>query len=245
MDGYGAESYGAAFADVYDEWYHDVSDVAATVEFLSGLAPQRGRLLELGVGTGRLALPLSAAGFDVIGVDASDAMLARLEAADTADAVTIVRGDMVDDLPEGSFDAALIAFNTLFNIVTAHRQQQLFAEIAQRLSSTGCFVVETFVPDTEHYAGDRIDLRSMERDRVVLSVSRHDNETQRAEGQFIELSNGAPVKLRPWSIRWATPEQLDEMAHDAGLRLDRRVADMRGTPFDDDATTHVSVYRPI
>ena len=85
----------------------------------------------------------------------------------------------------------------------------------------------------------------MERDRVVLSVSRHDNETQRAEGQFIELSNGAPVKLRPWSIRWATPEQLDEMAHDAGLRLDRRVADMRGTPFDDDATTHVSVYRPI
>lgn len=244
MDGYGAESYGEAFADVYDDWYFDVSDVAATVEFLAGLAPQRGPLLELGVGTGRLALPLDAAGFDVTGIDASAAMLARLEAADEADAVTVVRGDMVDDLPEGPFDTALIAFNTLFNIDTEDRQQQLFSEVAQRLSSTGHFVVEAFVPDTEHYAGDRVDLRSMERDRVVLSVSRHDNTTQRAEGQFIELGDGAPVKLRPWSIRWATPAQLDEMADRAGLCLDRRVADMRGTSFDDDATTHVSVYRP-
>ncbi|MEM9513529.1 MAG: class I SAM-dependent methyltransferase [Actinomycetota bacterium] len=237
------EAYGEAFADVYDEWYHDVSDVAATVSFLDALRTGRDELLELGVGTGRLAIPLAATGFAVTGVDASTSMLDRLRLADPDGTVSAVRGDMVDDLPPGPFHVALIAFNTLFNLLTAARQQQLFTSVADRLHPDGRFVVETFVPDTDHYAGERVDVRSMDPGRVVLSVSRHDNDTQRADGQFVELTDGAPVRLRPWSIRWATPTQLDDMASQAGLRLERRVADMHGAAFDDDSTTHVSVYR--
>ncbi len=238
-----AEAYGEAFADVYDEWYHDVSDVAATVAFLDALRSGRDELLELGVGTGRLALPLAEAGFAVTGVDASVSMLDRLRLADPHGAVSVVRGDMVDDLPPGPFHIALIAFNTLFNLLTPARQQQLFTAVAERLRPDGRFVVEAFVPDTEHYAGERVDVRSMEPGRVVLSVSRHDNDTQRADGQFVELTDGAPVKLRPWSIRWATPTQLDDMATRAGLSLDQRFADMRGAQFDDDSAAHVSIYR--
>ncbi|MEO1055556.1 MAG: class I SAM-dependent methyltransferase [Actinomycetota bacterium] len=238
------EAYGEAFADVYDEWYHDVSDVEATVAFLDALRTGNDELLELGVGTGRLAIPLAATGFAVTGVDASTAMLERLRLADTHGTVSVVCGDMVDDLPSGPFHVALIAFNTLFNLLTATRQQQLFTAVASRLHPEGRFVVEAFVPDTDHYAGERVDVRSMDPGRVVLSVSRHNNDTQRADGQFVELIDGAPVQLRPWSIRWATPAQLDDMAAAAGMRLEQRVADMHGSTFDDDSPAHVSVYRP-
>ena len=82
MRGYDATSYGDAFADVYDSWYHDVSDVDATVDLIRSLAGSGGRVLELGVGTGRLAMPMAAAGLRVTGVDSSERMLDRLRAAD-------------------------------------------------------------------------------------------------------------------------------------------------------------------
>jgi hypothetical protein len=64
-----------------------------------------------------------------------------------------------------------------------------------------------------------------------------------AEGQFVEFSQDGGVRLRPWSIRWATPTQLDAMATAAGLQLDARFGDMAGTSFTDDSTQHVSIYR--
>ena len=81
MDGYTRSTYGDAFADVYDDWYHDISDVDGTVDLLADLAAGFAGLpvLELGVGTGRLALPLASRGYEVIGLDASQAMLAKLE----------------------------------------------------------------------------------------------------------------------------------------------------------------------
>src|SRR5262245_7008625 len=99
MHGYRPESYGERIADVYDEWFGDIGDVAATVTFLDSLVTERrGRFLELAVGTGRLAVPLAERGHDVTGIDISAAMLGRLHAADTAGLVTTIHGDMVDDL---------------------------------------------------------------------------------------------------------------------------------------------------
>jgi SAM-dependent methyltransferase len=242
--GYDHRSYGDGFADVYDDWYADVTDVDATVARMLELAGDGGRVLELGVGTGRLAVPMASAGLRVVGIDASAAMLAKLRERDPQGQVEAVLGDMTDRLPDGPFDAVLIAYNTIFNLLGEHEQPRLFRRVAERLAPTGVFVVEAFVPDV--HAGDgssEVSVRSMAVDQVVLSVSVNRPDEQLFEGQFVQFSERGGVRLRPWSIRWATPEQLDEMATAAGLRLLERVGDMAGTPFTDDSLQHVSMYR--
>ncbi len=246
MRGYDSTSYGKGFADVYDDWYGDVTDVAATISRmvdLVGTVGTVGPVLELGAGTGRLAVPMARAGLIVTAVDSSREMLDQLHALDTAGSVVVVHGDMVDDLPDGPFAAALIAYNTIFNLLDNGAQQACFAAVAARLAPEGVFVVEAFVPESDTPAGSDVSVRSMAVDRVVLSVSQTTPSTQQAEGQFIEITETGGVRLRPWSVRWATPEQLDAMAATAGLVLDARYADMAGTPFDSESTQHVSVYR--
>jgi SAM-dependent methyltransferase len=245
MRGYDRRSYGDSFADVYDDWYADVTDVAATVARVVELAGPGGRVLELGAGTGRLAVPLARAGLAVTGIDSSEAMLARLGDHDADGEVECLCGDMVDDLPDGPFEVVLVAYNTIFNLLDDGEQERLFERVADRLTSSGGFVVEAFVPGEHHddAGSSGVTVRSLAVDRVVLSVSVDRPSEQRAEGQFVELTEAGGVRLRPWAIRWATPDQLDDMAADAGLVLDQRFADMAGTPFDQDSTQHVSIYR--
>lgn len=243
MRGYDSTSYGDGFADVYDEWYADVTDVDATVARMVTLAGAGGRVLELGVGTGRLAIPMSSAGLQVTGIDSSDAMLQRLVGHPNAAAVTAVQGDMVDELPDGPFDSCLVAYNTIFNLLDADTQQRCFAEVAARLAPGGSFVVEAIVPDAEAPTGGNVSVRSMSVDRVVLSVSDHQPADQRTSGQFVEFTEAGGVRLRPWSIRWASPQELDDMAAAAGFVVEQRHGDMAGTEFNDDAVHHVTVYR--
>jgi ubiquinone/menaquinone biosynthesis C-methylase UbiE len=241
--GYLSSSYGDAFADVYDDWYRDISDVPATVAFLAALASPTGTVLELGVGTGRLAVPLAAQVGRVVGIDSSEKMLERLAHNDPDRTVHTMVGDMVDDLPDTSsgFDVVLTAYNTLFNLLTAERQQACFTEVARRLVPGGSFVVEAFVPQA--HTGSQVSVRSMAADRVVLSASVHQATGQRAEGQFIEFTEAGGVRLRPWAIRWAMPDELDTMAGAAGLELTERWADFDRSGFDDTSERHVSVYR--
>ncbi len=261
MRGYDSTSYGDGFADVYDDWYSEVTDVGATVARMVELSGSGGRVLELGVGTGRLAIPMSTAGLRVVGIDSSAAMLAklveRLDAPSRSDdasatgrrpvasgsSVITVCGDMVDDLPDGPFDACLVAYNTIFNLLDADAQRRCFTEVAARLRPGGCFVVEAIVPDDEAPSGHDVSVRSMSVDRVVLSVSDHRPDQQRTSGQFVEFTESGGVRLRPWSIRWAPPAELDDMAAAAGFHLERRDADMSGATFDDLADHHVTVYR--
>ena len=246
MDGYDTTTYGERFADVYDEWYHDVSDVGATVAALLDLAAG-GAVLELGVGTGRLAIPLAEAGqthgVRVTGVDASPAMLARLAERDTKGLVVAREADMVDGLPDGPFAVVFVAYNTFFNLTGTVDQRRCFAQVAQRLTPGGCFVIEAFVPEDPPPHGDDIALRSMTADRVVLSISRHDATAQSATGQFVEFTESGGVRLRPWTIRWATPDQLDEMAGAAGLTLEQRWESFARDDHTDESSRHVSVYR--
>ncbi len=245
MKGYDSTSYGDGFADVYDEWYADVTDVDATVARMARIAGAGARILELGVGTGRLAVPMAQAGLDVTGIDSSQAMLTKLTARAQAEdaSVIVVCGDMVDELPEGPFDACLVAYNTIFNLLDADAQRRCFREVAARLRPGGRFVVEAIVPDEEAPEGREVNVRSMTVDRVVLSVSDHRPGEQCTSGQFIEFTESGGVRLRPWSIRWAAPDELDEMAANAGFRVEQRDADMAGAPFDARADHHVTVYR--
>ncbi len=246
MQGYDASTYGDAFADVYDDWYHAISDVDVTVVELLDLAGS-GPVLELGVGTGRLAVPLAEAGLAqevrVVGIDASEAMLARLAWRDPGRLVDTILGDMRYDLPDGPFALAFAAYNTLFNLTDEGAQARCFADVAQRLRPGGRFVIEAFVPDEPPRRGDSVSVRSITADRVVLSVSVDDPDHQSAAGQFVEITEAGGVRLRPWSIRYSTPAQLDEYARAAGLTLEHRWESFGRTPFDDDSARHVSVYR--
>ncbi|MCB0971551.1 MAG: class I SAM-dependent methyltransferase [Acidimicrobiales bacterium] len=255
MEGYDERTYGDRFAPVYDRWYEGITDAAACAALVADLADLSGDagggpVLELGVGTGRLALPLAGLGLEVVGVDSSRAMLERLVAnATAADAdVEAVEADMVDPpLGDRSFAVVLLAYNTLFNLVDDGAQQRCLAAAAGRLLPGGSVVVEAFVPDDrDDGAGgaevrDEIALRSMTADDVVLSISRSDPATQQAQGQYVDISE-AGISLRPWRIRWQTPEQLDELAAAAGLVLADRWADWDRTPFGPDAAAHVSRY---
>lgn len=245
MRGYHSASYGDAFADVYDDWYGEVSDVAVTVALVVALAGPAGRVLELGVGTGRLALPIASAGLHVTGIDASSKMLEQLARNDPEATVVAVAGDMVDDLPIGRFDVVLAAYNTVFNLLTADRQLALFREVALRLAPGASFVVEAFVPRSHHpdSGGSHVSVRSMTTDRVVLSASIHDTTTNRIDGQFIEITETGGIRLRPWAVRSATPGELDGFATQCGLVVDARWADVAGTPFDESSERHVTVYR--
>jgi SAM-dependent methyltransferase len=196
--------------------------------------------LELGIGTGRLAIPLRATVAAVTGIDNSRKMLDRLASNDQLGTVTGVLGDMVDVLPTGQFDLVVAAYNTVFNLLTVERQQACFDRVAARLADDGTFVVEAFVP--QPHTGSQVSVRSLTADRLVLSASVHSAADQVADGQFVEMTEAGGIRLRPWSIRWAEPEQLDAMAVHSGLALRQRWADYDRSAFDSTSERHVSVY---
>lgn len=248
MEGYDASTYGDRFADVYDDWYGDVTDVDACAGALAALVRDAGGgpLLELGVGSGRLALPLVALGVDVHGIDSSAAMVERLRAKPGGAEVTATIGDMaeLDLFDAGPFAVVVVAFNTLFNLGTAALQQRCLERVASLLQPGGCFVVEAFVPRDDVGPGvqSAVTPRRITADEVVLSVSQVDGEAQTISGQHVHLREQG-IRLRPWHLRYATPEQLDGMAERAGLHLATRWSGWHGEAFTGASTVHVSTYR--
>lgn len=234
-------AYGEGFADVYDDWYGDVTDVAGTVAKVVSLAEGR-PVLELGIGTGRLALALQAAGLAVSGVDVSIAMVDQLRAKPGGWEIAVTLGDMVDDAPAGPFGVVLAAYNTLFNLPTIDRQRDCFTAVSQRLAPGGFFVVEAAVLDESAAERGSVGVRSVDIDRVVLSVTLQDVASKTARGQFLELTADG-VRMRPWRIRWSTAAELDEMAAAASLTLVERSEDWSGAPFGPRSETAISIYR--
>lgn len=243
-----ASTYGRSFADVYDDWYPSddaTDDAVERLDALVGAGP--GDVLELGVGTGRLALPLAARGHRVQGIDSSEEMLDLLGAKqrDNEPQVEVHLGDLAsaERWPDGPFDLVVAAFNMVFNLTGDGDARALFDAASTSLRDGGRFVVECFVPARFDDADRRLELRSVELDRVVLIATTADPVTSIVTGQHIELRDGQPVRLRPWRIRVAVPAELDALADAAGLELESRHADWSGTPFDADSAAHVSVYR--
>ena len=249
VEGYSASTYGDGFADVYDDWYADVSDVDATVAAVAELAAG-GRVLELGIGSGRIALPLARAGVDVWGIDASAAMVERLRAKPGGEHVPVAIGDMasVDEeitaLPGGAsarFAVVFAAFNTFLNLTTRDAQLACLRGCARRLEAGGCVAIEAFVPDLDGPPSG-VEARTVQADRVVLSVSRRADDDRTVDGQHIEISERG-IKLRPWRISCLTPDDLDELAVASGLRLDERWSTWSATPLTAGDSVHISIYR--
>jgi SAM-dependent methyltransferase len=249
VDGYRPSTYGDRFADVYDDWYHDVSDVDATVARVAALADQAGGpVLELGAGSGRLALPLAERGHEVWAVDASAAMLDRLRAKPGGDRVHTVVDDMADlaapALAGQGFGVALCAFNTLFNLTDTAAQRRCLGRVADLLAPGGRLVVEAFVPppgDEREAAVSAVEPRHIGLDEVVLTISRLDPATRTITGQHLQITE-AGIRLRPWMLHYATPDELDALAATAGMHLVERHAGWRGEAFTASSEVHVSTY---
>jgi SAM-dependent methyltransferase len=233
--------YGERWADIYHE-RHGGLDPAATVEFLAGLAGD-GPVLELAIGTGRVALPLAARGITVQGVDASAAMVAQLRAKPGGESILATIGDMAEVPVTGQFTLVYLVFNTLFGLLSAERQAECFRNVARVLSPGGAFVIECFVPDLARFdRGQRVQALEVTEDSASFELSRHDAAAQRVTTQIVTL-DARGWRMRPVAIRYSWPSERDLMAAQAGLRLAERHSDWSRRPFDSASGGHVSVYR--
>jgi SAM-dependent methyltransferase len=234
-------SYGEAWAPIYDETF--VECPPELLDLLADLAGD-GRVLELAIGTGRIALPLAARGVQVEGVDASPSMVERLRAKPGGDEIPVVIGDMADPPVSGPFRLIFVAFNTLFALQSQDRQIDCFISAARILQPGGSFVVECLVPDVARFdRGQRVDARVVTEDSISLDVSRHDPVQQRVISQVVTLNGQGGHGLYPVAIRYAWPSELDLMARLAGLERVERYGDWDQRPFASESGKHVTIYR--
>ncbi|MEC7828588.1 MAG: class I SAM-dependent methyltransferase [Actinomycetota bacterium] len=237
---YLCSTYGDAFADVYDDWYQQVTDVDGTAALISSLSEGLD-VLELGVGTGRLALPIAAAGIPVTGVDSSSEMLKRLSARDTLGLVTTHLADMASWLPTGPFKIIFCAYNTFFNLVNPDDQEKCLQLVSDRLTPDGLFVLEAFVPSNYSLLPTRgVESRHMT-EATVLNITIREKISGVVRGQRVQIGEAGPI-LRPWRILIKTPDELDQVAARHGLDLVERWQDWHRSPFTSSSDHHVSVY---
>lgn len=240
MNYYSDETYGEHVAGVYDEWHSNYDSHA--IDVLAELA-RGGRALELGIGTGRFALPLSAKGVEIHGIDAAPSMVSRLRAKPGGDQIPVTMGSFADVPVEGEFALVYIVFNTFFALSSQDEQVRCFRNIAKHLSRDGCFVMEAFVPDVTRFTGGQVNWATkVTVDEVQLDVGQHDPATQRVTSQKIVITDGS-VRLYPVQIRYAWPSELDLMAQLAGLRLRERWSSWQRAPFTSESMNHISIYQ--
>lgn len=239
MEDYGPATYGERIAELYDALYPEVPE--GMVSVLAHLA-QGGRALELGIGTGRVALPLAALGIEVHGIDASLAMVAKLRAKPGGERIAVTIGDFADVAVEGTFSLIFVVFNTFFGLLTQEDQVRCFRNVAAHLAADGVFLIEAFVPDPARFVrGQNIAIARVELDSAMLDLTRHDPVQQRIVAQHVLISD-AGVRLYPVQLRYAWPAELDLMAQLAGLRLRERWSDWDRSPFNASSTKHISLY---
>ena len=241
MEGYETSTYGDRVAARYDEVYADL-DPTDAVEALVRLAGGRGPVLELAIGTGRIALPLAEQGVEVHGVDASEAMVERLRAKPGGDRIPVTMGDFAEVPVEGRFPVVFVAFNTFFALESQEQQVRCFENVAAHLTDDGVFALEAFVPDVARFdRSQRVGAINVELDEVQFEITRYDPVDQRVTSQHVFLGPRG-IELTPVVIRFAWPAELDLMARLAGLRLRERWGDWDGRPFTAESGRHVSVY---
>jgi SAM-dependent methyltransferase len=244
MPGYDESTYGERIAETYDTRPEIPTDTDDTVAFLAEVAG-KGLVLELGIGTGRIALPLARRGLQVSGIDASPAMVAKLRQKPGGSRIPVTPGSFADVGVEGRFTLVYVVFNTFFGLLSQEDQVRCFANVAARLEPAGVFVIEAFVPDLTLFdRGQRVNAIRIDDEEVILDASRLELGNQTIRAQHVHVRDGT-VKLFPVQIRYAWPSELDLMARLAGMRLRERWAGWRREAFTADSRKHVSVYQLI
>ncbi len=234
-------TFGRLYATDYDA-ANDPGTTRESVALISELAGPDARMLELAIGTGRMALPLAARGHRIEGIEASPEMVEGLRAKPGGRDIPVTIGDMAEVGREGPFDFAFLVFNTIFNLTSQDAQVRLFANMAARLAPGGRFLVETFVPDFSAYTDNqRMKALDVRTDRLRYEAVHHDPVGQVLTMQRVVITPTG-TELRPLVMRYAWPAEMDLMARLAGLRLADRWGSWTRTPFGPDSRMHVSLY---
>jgi SAM-dependent methyltransferase len=237
-----ADYFDERIASSYREkWPHlfQPEVVEPTVTFLAELAGT-GAALEFGVGTGRIAIPLSQRGIPVHGIDLSPAMIAQLRATPGSDRVGVTIGDFATTRAEGTFRLAYLVRNTIANLTTQDAQVECFRNAAAHLEPGGCFVIEMYIPDLQRLPpGERFHAFTVT--PTHLGFDEYDVATQTARSYHYWLRDGQLETF--WApFRYAWPAELDLMARLAGMRLRERWSDWKRAPFTASSRNHVSVW---
>jgi SAM-dependent methyltransferase len=237
-DGY-FDDHVAATYDASEGEMFDADAIEPVVDLLAELA-RDGRALELGIGTGRIALPLARRGVDVHGIELSQAMVARMRAKPGGDAIGVTIGDFSTATVDGTFTVAYLVFNTIMNLTTQDAQVACFRNVAAHLRPGGTFVVEVMLPELRRLPpGDTF--RAYNVTETSWSIDEYDVANQGLISHHVEVVDGAIDRLSiPFRYVW--PAELDLMAQLAGLTLRDRWAGWRREPFTSESAKHVSVW---
>jgi SAM-dependent methyltransferase len=232
------ERIAARYEQLWPESF-DPAVVDPAVDLLAALAGE-GPVLEFGIGTGRIALPLSRRGLRVRGIELSAAMVARLRAQPGADVVGVTVGDFATTRFDGTFTLVYLVRNTITNLTTQDEQVACFENAADHLGPGGCFVVENAIPALQRLpVGER--MRVFQSTSTHVGVEEYDPATQIAISHHWWVLDGQLETLSsPHRYLW--PGELDLMARLAGLTLRDRWADWSRAPFTGDSPSHVSVW---
>ena len=240
-DGYFPERVAATYDDSSDGMF-DPAFADTVAEVLAGLAGG-GRALELGIGTGRIALPLARRGVQVHGIDLSRAMVARLRDKPGGKAIPVAIGDFATTTVDGTFSLAYLVFNTIMNLTSQDAQVACFRNAVRHLEPGGCFVIEVGVPE----------LRRLPPGQTVLpwrvtptrwAFDSYDMATQAMSSNYLTVENGRG-EYRSIPFRYVWPSELDLMAQIAGMRLRDRWEDWSRQPFTGESRQHVSVWDKV
>jgi SAM-dependent methyltransferase len=234
--------FGERVAERYDESSADMFESAVVdpvVDFLADLAGS-GAALELGIGTGRIALPLAQRGIRVHRIDLSDAMVARLRAKPGAEDIEVTIGDFATTRVEGTFSVAYLVFNTIMNLTTQDEQVACFENVAAHLEPGGCFVIEVGVPALQRLPpGETV--RAFDISATHLGFDEYDVVSQGLISHHYSVVDGK-LELHSVPFRYVWPSELELMARLAGMGLRERWSGWKREPFASDSRKHVSVW---
>jgi Methyltransferase domain len=236
------DHFGEAVAARYDESTGEQFDPAvieATVDFLAALAGD-GAALELGIGTGRIAVPLAQRGVRVAGIDLSEAMAARLRAKPGAGEVAVTIGDFATTRVDGEFTLVYLVFNTIGNLTTQDAQVACFQNAAAHLARGGCFVIEVEMPQLQRLAPGET-ARPFHVSPTRLGFDEYDVVGQGLVSHHHWLEDDGWQALSV-PFRYVWPAELDLMARLAGMTLRDRFGDWNREPFTAESRKHVSVW---
>lgn len=240
MSEYGPSTFGDEWAELYDSMFGE-ADVTAMVDALARLAAGR-PALELGIGTGRVALPLAERGVEVHGIDASEKMVAKLREKPGGERIPVTIGDFADVPAKGEFGLVFVVFNTFYGLLTQEAQVQCFRNVASHLLEDGVFLIEAFFPDVNRFdRGQRVDARAVHSDHVAIGVTRHSPTDQTLVEHHVVLSPSG-TRLYPIQLRYIWPSEMNLMAELAGMRLRERWGDWNRAPFGDGSQRHISIF---
>lgn len=239
-----SELWGRETAERYDAGEAENSTAAAlrpTLDFLAELAGD-GRALEFAIGTGRVGVPLRERGVPVVGIELSEPMAAVLRRKVDEDTLPVTIGDMATTVVPGEFAVVYVVYNTISNLLTQDEQVECFCNAARHLRPGGRFVIELGVPALRFLPPGQIAVPFDVSERHV-GLDTMDLVAQTLVSHHFAREDDGRYRREYCTQRFVWPAELDLMARIAGLELERRVADWDGTPFTQDSTKHISVWR--